>query len=267
MQPRYEKVKQSLDKSRNGQLAVKPRKWHAFGFVLASAIAIAVVVYLAKGYGTKVDVAYDMGPDGGDVGGSVTTAEALVPVYTAVLAVMHLVLACKHGLSAQLFGRTVLECVVYPLMTAQMAMMARVADTEKITLLVFATFGCGVCDLAADAFAYVSANVLDGKRMSDDPLPVRLQTGANALRCAGIAFWLAAWTVMATNAGWHLDHTSGLPSYTAGLFAAVFAVSALERVRVLSDAWCGDRRCCNLFSVGPFIAPFILTALLAFVSL
>lgn len=211
------------------------RTVHTVCAVLCVMALIASISLLASGRGTSVDAGYvfhdyyTLHDTNGTlvaeesslsfIGRSTSVAEAMVPVTLVLLAVYHFLLGVddvrkdtKQVAVDQEVNplRLAVETLVFPLIVGQAALLARIADGEKVGALMFLAFAIGLLDLASEALhprnlkqAYEkvpdSSGFIEG---------VYDWTGATYTAVVGAisTLFVFLWVVLITNMAWQYDH-------------------------------------------------------------
>jgi len=251
-----------------------PRVWiHVLGTLAFAVVAVVSIGMMASGGGTSVDAGYVFGVSNANDtvsirGTSVSTAEALVPVHAGVNVAYHAFVWYHHAWYEGLFKRigwnplAVVKdsLLVMPLMVAQVALLARIADVEKVALLVFLAMACGFIDLTSEAAAFVYSVV--GEKARADYIVGYAKIGAYALLALGAGLFVVQWMVLLTNVSWQVHHGHA-PDYTVAVFLLVMIMFGLARVytfyRVKTGAGSDERLVA--------LIPFAITFVLAFISL
>jgi hypothetical protein len=228
-------------------------------FVLSYGLAaFAVIIALASGRGTKIDAGYIFSDyhttthNGTDVvvvepflsynARSTTVADALLSVACALLAFQFLSMLVQwpKGLTTR-FVRMATDCAVAPLMIGQSAMWARVADAEKVALLMFlmALVHVAILLLDVDVMDIVASlqqqQPAERKRLvvnednvytsSSSARPPHV-TVAITLLCAT---FLLLWVVVLVNLAWQ-NQAGNVERHTITLSLGVFGVSLVQFV-------------------------------------
>jgi hypothetical protein len=188
--------------------------WVALAYVCT---AVASVGMLARGNGTSVRTGYTFGTyreDGSFTAtlthSSATVAEALMPVHCTILAIYHLYVSCSGLWLPNLINvlqynplRVLPHCLALPFQVLQMAILARIADIEKLCMLFFMCALVGAID-AATEFAYATWRTADDKQL---PVLHRLLPWmARGLWSLSLVVRMMMWVVLWTNMGWQMHH-------------------------------------------------------------
>lgn len=253
----YAVVKSALD-----DLGVAPasdlevrslRRLHIANAFLYVVLLFVSIGLLAAGRGTKVDAGYVFataheGAAAADVvfeARSTSVAEAFMPIITFLLAFGHTVVACGSDVALADAIRigwdpviSIAHALVNPFIAAELALLARIADPEKVLLLMMAA-------LMGTAVDQVSGGLLTSAKRF--PAPMRqlehfsISQAVYLVQLASATIWTAVWVVLLTNASWQVHNGTGVPSYTLPIILLVlgfFAVSKAHQLLVLTGRGC-----------------------------
>ena len=187
-----------------------------------AAITLAAIALLAMGRGTQVDAGYVFVTHPGDAvvsAHSTSVAQAFVPITASIMSIAYATMALVPRTDMADVARigwnpimAVASGVVYPFLVGQLALVARIADIEKVTaLMVLALIGT-IVDQVSLAMSGAGSQL---ERMPDMmAMAFFLRRAVYIAQVSGLASWLCVWVVLISNCSWQAANGTGVPTYT-----------------------------------------------------
>jgi hypothetical protein len=177
-------------------------------------------------------------------------AEAFVPITSAVLGAAHMTMAASRTEDIASVARagwsplmSIATALVNTFLVAQLALVARVADPEKIFLLMLAALVLTAVDQVSSAMSSAKAKLFKLVSMDETREVVArlLGSGVKVAQVASGLVWLGLWLVLLTNASWQATNGTSVPTYTVPVIVVAlcfFLVDKLHAILVLTGRGC-----------------------------
>ena len=258
----YDPVKKTLD-----DLGIEPAsaedvhnltRLHVAMTLIYALLVIVSIALLATGGGTRVDAGYVFVTGHGDAvieARSTSVAQAFVPIIASLLGIGHMVMAASRAQDIASVARVgwspvmaATRALVNPFLCAQLALVARIADVEKVYLLMLAVLVATTVDQVSAGIAAAHAKIetmVSGDEAVRLLVASSLSTGVKASQIASGSVWVGVWAVLLTNAAWEARNGgSGVPAYTVPVLLvdlALFLAGKVHSIMILTGRGCTAR--------------------------
>ena len=278
----YDPVKKTLD-----DLGIEPAsaedvhnltRLHVAMTLIYALLVIVSISLLATGGGTRVDAGYVFVTGHGDAvieARSTSVAQAFVPIIASLLGIGHMVMAASRAQDIASVARVgwspvmaATRALVNPFLCAQLALVARIADVEKVYLLMLAVLVATTVDQVSAGIAAARAKI---ETMVSEEVASSLSTVVKASQVASGAMWVGVWVVLLTNAVWEAGNGgAGVPAYTVPVelvVLAFFLAGKAHSIMILTGRGCTARSFFvrELVSAAGMLALVIMTMLIGLV--